>query len=141
MKSATTYLMFEGDAEEAFGFYQSVLGGELQMVRYGEMGDGGGGDLPPEVAKRIANAALTWRADQMIMGSDCPPDQRVNHADPAFSVCLDVDDQAEAERIFTGLSAGGQVSMPLGKTEWAELFGMVTDKYSVPWMINLYGGE
>ena len=70
-----------------------------------------------------------------------PADQSVNYANPAFSVCLDVDDQAEAERIFAGLSAGGQVSMPLGKTEWAQLFGVVTDKFSVPWMINLYGGE
>ncbi|MEV5650353.1 VOC family protein [Nocardia sp. NPDC052254] len=141
MKSATTYVMFNGNAEEAFEFYKSVLGGELQLVRYRDMGGEGGGNLPDDIGKRVANAALTWRPDQMIMGSDCPPDQTVSYADPAFSVCLDVDDQAEAERIFAGLSDGGQVSMPLGKTEWAQLFGMVTDKFSIPWMINMYGGE
>jgi PhnB protein len=141
VKSATAYLLFDGDAEKAFTFYQSVLGGELQMVRYRDMGDGGGGNLPEEVGKRIANAALTWREDQLLMGSDCPPDQQINHDNVPFSVCLDVDDEAEAGRIFTGLSAGGQVTMPLGKTEWAKQFGMVTDKFSVPWMINLYGGE
>ncbi|NKY85948.1 VOC family protein [Nocardia veterana] len=141
MKSATAYLLFNGEAEEAFTFYRSVLGGELQMVRYRDMGGEGGSSLPEEVGNRIANAALTWREDQLLMGSDAPPDQRVGHDNVPFAVCLDVDDQAEAERIFTGLSEGGQVTMPLGKTEWAAQFGMVTDKFSVPWMVNLYGGE
>ncbi|NKY49084.1 VOC family protein [Nocardia vermiculata] len=140
VKSATAYLTFDGNAEEAFTFYRSALGGELQLVRYGDMG-GGSGDLPADVAQRVANAALTWREDQMIMGSDCPPDQTVDHTNPAYSVCLDVDDRAEADRMFTALSDGGQVTMPLDKTEWAAAFGMVTDKFSIPWMINLYGGE
>lgn len=139
MKSATAYLMFDGNAEEAFGFYQSTLGGNLNMIHYGEMGEGG--SLPADMAKRVANAALTWREDQMIMGSDCPPDQTINTSNPAYNVCLDIEDRADAERIFTALSEGGEVAMPLTKTEWAELFGVVTDKFSVPWMINVYGGE
>ncbi|MBO0855627.1 MAG: VOC family protein [Nocardia sp.] len=137
MKSASVYLLFNGEAEQAFTFYKSVLGGELQLVRYGDMG-GGGGNLPESVAKRVAHAALTYLPDRLIMGSDCPPDNPVSHEKVPFSVCLDLDDRAEAERIFTGLSDGGKVEMALDKTEWAEVFGMVTDKFSVPWMLNVY---
>ncbi|GAB2725490.1 VOC family protein [Nocardia thraciensis] len=134
------YLMFNGNAEEAFTFYQSVFGGELQLIRFSEMGDGGG--LPAAAKDLIAHAALPLRGtDHLLMASDCPPGQTVNTDSPAYAVSVDVDSREEAERIFGQLSAGGDVSMPIGKTEWAELFGMVTDKYAVPWMIGYTPAE
>nr|WP_051162445.1 VOC family protein [Nocardia transvalensis] len=134
------YLMFNGDAEQAFTFYQSVFGGELQLVRFGEMGDGA--DLPDEVRNRIAHAAIPLGSPgQILMASDCPPDRTVNTTDPSYSVSLDLDTPEEAERVFRALATDGEITMPLGKTEWAELFGMVTDKYSVPWMVGFNPAE
>ncbi|MEV6767078.1 VOC family protein [Nocardia sp. NPDC051030] len=134
MANVNPYLLFNGNAEEAFVFYQSVLGGELMLVRFGEMGDGG--DLPEGVSKLIAHAALPL-GDSILMASDCPPDRAADRTDnPPFTVSLDLDSTAEVERIFEQLAAGGKVSMPVGKTEWAEAFAMVTDKFGVPWMIG-----
>ncbi|WP_024799940.1 VOC family protein [Nocardia sp. BMG51109] len=137
MTAVNPYLMYNGNAEEAFTFYQSVFGGELQIVRFADMGDGGGGNLPEEAKNLVAHAALPLRGtDHLLMASDCPPGQTVNTTAPAYAVSVDVDSREEAERIFRELSAGGDVSLPIGKTEWAELFGMVTDKFAVPWMVG-----
>lgn len=69
-----------------------------------------------------------------LMGSDAPPDW---HATPqGLSVSLHVTDVGEAERIFAALSDGGSVEMPIGKTFWAERFGMATDRFGIPWMVN-----
>ncbi|MFC9996775.1 VOC family protein [Nocardia sp. NPDC127526] len=129
------YLFFNGNAEEAFTFYQNVFGGEPQLTRFGEMGDGA--RLPEEAKNLVAHVALPLRGtSHLLMGSDCPPGQTVDTANPAYAVSVDMDDREEAERVFTELSAGGEVSLPFGKTEWAEGFGMLTDKFSVPWMVG-----
>jgi PhnB protein len=140
VQTVNPYLLFNGNAEEAFTLYQSIFGGELQLTRFGEMGDGAG--LPDEAKNLVAHVALPLRGtEQLLMASDCPPGQTVSTTNPAYTVCLDVDSREEAERIFHALSAGGAVTMPIGKTEWAELFGMVIDKYSVPWMVGYTPGE
>ena len=72
--------------------------------------------------------------DTMLMGGDAPPDR---YSQPAgFCISLHVEDPAEAERIFNSMSEGGSVQMPLDKTFWAERFGMFTDRYGTPWMVN-----
>ncbi|MBF6174534.1 VOC family protein [Nocardia blacklockiae] len=137
MTALNPYLIFNGNAEEAFTFYQSVFGGELQLIRFSEMG---GGELPEGTADLIAHAALPLRGtDHLLMASDAPPGETVNTANPGYAVSLEVDTKEEAERIFQELSAGGEVSMPIGRTEWAEVFAMVTDKFSVPWMVGYTG--
>ncbi|WP_067688139.1 VOC family protein [Nocardia jejuensis] len=134
MAAVNPYLLFNGNAEEAFVFYQSVLGGELMLVRFGEMGDSG--DLPDEVSKLIAHAALPL-GESILMASDCPPDRAADRPEnPPFTVSLDLDSADEVQRVFDALSAGGQVSMPVGKTEWAESFAMLTDRFGVPWMVG-----
>ncbi|MGV9415629.1 VOC family protein [Nocardia sp. NPDC003693] len=133
MTAVNPYLVFNGNAEEAFVFYRSVLGGELQIARFADMG--GTDDFPAEFRDKVANVTLPL-GDSLLMGSDVPPGQTVSFDRPAFSVSLDVDSAAEAQRVFDAFAAGGQVAMPLGKTEWAEAFGMITDKFSIPWMIN-----
>ncbi|MFI6868655.1 VOC family protein [Nocardia sp. NPDC050406] len=130
------YLLFNGKAEEAFTFYQSVFGGDLTLIRFGEMG--GGADMPEQSKNLIAHAALPLRGTaHLLMASDCPPGETVDTAKPPYAVSVDLDTREEAERVFTALSADGTVTMPLGKTEWAEVFGMVTDKFAVPWMVGL----
>ncbi|WP_306360731.1 VOC family protein [Nocardia sp. CC227C] len=129
------YLIFNGNAEEAFTFYQSVFGGELDITRFGEMG--GGDELPAESKHLVAHVALPLRGTaHLLMASDCPPGETVNTTNPPYAVSVDLDLREEAERIFTELGAGGEITMPFGKTEWSEAFGMVTDKFGVPWMVG-----
>ena len=117
-----TYLHFNGQCREAFRFYERVLGGRIAgLMTYGEA-PMGGKDCPP--AER----------DQVLMGSDSPP----GHQAPlsGFSITINVDSDAEAERIYTALSEGGKVFMPLEKTFWAKKFGMFADRFGTPWMVN-----
>lgn len=134
MKDLSPYLMFNGNAEEAFTFYQGVFDVPMQLLRFSDMGGAEG--MPPEAASLVAHVAIPLSEVHMLMGSDCPPGQTVNTANPAYAISYNADSSEEAERIFAALSAGGETSMALGKTEWAEVFGMATDKFGVPWMVG-----
>ena len=130
-----TYLFFNGQCEEAFKFYEECLGGQIQAMmtpRGTPMED----ETPGEWHNMIMHACLSV-GDQMLMGSDCPPDQ---YSEPkGFSVHLSVETPAEAERIFHALSAAGRVTMPLEQTFWATRFGMLVDQFGTPWMISCSG--
>lgn len=126
------YLSFNGQCEEAFRFYQQVLGGEIAaMLRYGEtpMSE----HTPPEWRSKIAHARLIV-GREVLMASDAPPDRY--EPMKGISVTLGIDDPAEAERVFHALAAGGTVMMPIEQTFWAIRFGMLTDRFGTPWMIN-----
>ncbi|MGW5109439.1 hypothetical protein [Nocardia sp. NPDC004123] len=87
----------------------------------------------------VANAQLSLSETNILMVSDCPPGSEIDNAKPGFTVQVEVESAAEAEWLFNELAPGGSVSMPLGQVQWAEAFAMVTDKFSVPWMINYTG--
>ncbi len=89
--------------------------------------------VPSEWRNKIIHARLTV-GDNVLMGSDAPPERYEEMK--GFSVSLSVDDPAEAERIFNALVANGTVRMPLQKTFWAVRFGMLVDQFGVPWMVN-----
>ena len=90
-------------------------------------------DVPPEWRKKILHARLTV-GDQVLMASDAPPER---YEQPkGFSVSLNIDDPAEAERIFHALAENGKVQMPLAQTFWAIRFGMCVDRFGIPWMVN-----
>ncbi|TWT23548.1 VOC family protein [Luteimonas marina] len=128
------YLSFpNGDCKAAFDFYQRALGAdclfshtwaESPMVDEAPGGDG----------SKIMHATLRFPDGSILMGADCPPE----HAAPfgGFSLSINTQDVAEAERLFAGISEGGKVAMPLEKTFWAERFGMCTDRFGVSWMVN-----
>lgn len=126
------YLHFNGNCAEAFKFYEKVLDGKNFMSHtYG--GSPMASKVPPDSADKIMHARIEVGSDTL-MGSD-----NIGHANDTpggMSVSLSVDDPAEADRIFTALSEGATIVMPIQKTFWAERFGMLTDRYSVPWMIN-----
>ncbi|HEX6749688.1 MAG TPA: VOC family protein [Longimicrobium sp.] len=131
------YLHFDGQCAEAFRTYERVLGGRIGFMQtYGEspMGD----QTPPELRDAVMHAHLEV-GDQVIMGSDAPP-QYVERVQ-GFDVSLQIDDPAKAERIFAALAEGGSVTMPLQKTFWAGRFGMVTDRFGTPWMVNCEKGD
>jgi PhnB protein len=126
------YLMFDGQCEAAFTFYHQVLGGELgDMMTFA--GSPAEAEVPAEFANKIMHTQLTL-GDWAIMGSDCTPEQY--DAPKGFSVSLQISDPDKAEQIFQALAEGGNIQMPLEKTFWAQRFGMVVDKFGIPWMIN-----
>ena len=126
------HLSFDGRCEEAFVVYERILGGKItMMLPYGKMP--GGYQGPPELANRIMHARLVVKGIP-IMGADAPPDRYKPAA--GFMVNIGVGEPAEAERVFAGLADGGTVVMPMQGTFWAHRFGMLIDKFGIPWMVN-----
>ena len=128
-----TYLMFDGQCEAAMNFYAQVLPARIeQLMRFGETPDAE--HFPADVHHRIMHARLVI-GDLAVMASDTPPE--VPHEGfKGFSIALQVDSIAEAERAFAALADGGQVTMPLAQTFWAVRFGMLVDRFGVAWMVN-----
>ena len=127
------YLAFEDQCEAAFRFYAQCLGGTLEALdRFGDTP--ACEHVPASHRDRIMHARLVV-GDQALMGSDSVPEHPYEGV-KGCSVSLSVDSIEDAERIFGVLSTGGQVTMPLAQTFWAVRFGMLVDKFGVPWMIN-----
>jgi len=126
------YLAFNGQCEAAFKFYERCLGGKIEMLMtHGEspMVD----QVPPEWRGKVMHARLTV-GDKVLMGSDAPPERY--EGTKGFCVSIGIDTPADAERIFRELSEGGAVQMPLQETFWALRFGMLVDRFGIPWMVN-----
>jgi PhnB protein len=140
MKAANPYLNFKGNTREAFEFYKSVFGGEfLAVLRFRDFGDNGMGVAEQDLDK-IAHIALPLGPNALLMGTDV-----VDGMPGTFTVgtntfiALDPDSADEADRLFDGLAAGGQVQMPLQQTEWAEKYGSLVDRFGVQWMVSYAG--
>lgn len=125
------YLMFDGQCEEAFKFYERVLGGEIAaMMRF--EGSPAEDSVPPEWRGKIMHARLV--VDGMtLMGSDAP---QGFERPQGFSISINIDKPAEAERIFNALGEDGEIRMKMEETFWARRFGMVVDRFGTPWMVN-----
>ena len=126
------YLFYDSNCEAAFEHYQKVLGAKIEVLLRNEDGPP---DMPssPERKKKIMHGRISIDGD-VLMASDAPPEhvQKVQ----GFSVSLTFTDPAEAERKFTALCEGGSVNMPFGKTFFSKGFGMGTDRFGIPWMVN-----
>jgi PhnB protein len=126
------YLTFNGQCEAAFKFYEKCLGAKIVMMMMHE-GTPAAEHVPAEWRNKILHARLQI-GDQVVMGSDAPPDR---YEQPkGFSVSVSVDDPAEADRIFGALAEQGTVRMAIQKTFWAIRFGTLVDRFGIPWMIN-----
>jgi PhnB protein len=126
------YLSFNGQCEEAFQFYEQVLGGK-NRTKFTYAGTPMEKDVPPEWRGRIIHSQLEV-GGTLLMGADAPPGQ--GSAPRGFSVNISVDDTKEGERIFQALADNGTVHMPFQETFWAAGFGMLVDRFGIPWMIN-----
>jgi len=131
------YLDFEGDCEAAFRFYEQCLGGTLGPVfRYA--GTPLADQVPADWQDKVMHASFTL-GRHILMGADVAPDR---YEEPkGFSLCLQLNDTADAERMFSELSTGGRIVTPLAKTFWAERFGVVVDRFGITWLINCDGSE
>jgi PhnB protein len=126
------YLVFNGECEAAFKFYAECLGGKIEAMMP-HRGTPVEQHVSPDWQDKILHARLNT-GDAVLMGSDAPP--RRYDEPRGFSVSLQVKDPAEAERIFRALAEKGSVRMPLDKTFWAQRFGMLVDRFGIPWMVN-----
>ena len=127
------YLVFNGNCEEAFNFYARCLRGELVSVqRFGDTP--GCENMPASHRDKIMHVRLQ-AGDQVLMASDNHPAHPYEGV-KGCSIALSVDQAEEADRIFDELSQGGTVVMPMQETFWAKRFGMLNDRFGVPWMIN-----
>jgi PhnB protein len=127
------HLVFDGQCEAAFRFYERTLGGKIDfLLPYGAspMAEG----VSTERRDQIAHASMTI-GDLVLAGADVAPEE---YQEPqGFYIIISIDDRAEAERIFRALAENGAVRLPLQKTFWSPAFGMLVDQFGTPWEISV----
>lgn len=134
MPQPTAHLAFDGNCAEAMHFYEQALDAKLHTL----MSNGQSpmaAHFPPEHHKRILHAYLVLPDGGALMAADCMPNVPYEGM-KGFSLALNYLTVAQAERVFNALAQGGTVSMPMQATFWARTFGMLTDRFGTPWMIN-----
>lgn len=128
------YLHFnDGKAEDALKFYQQVFGGELEISRYGE---NPGMPTTEAAIKDLVMHGMVKTADLQLMASDTGPMGDVVEGSN-ISISLSGNDAEKLTSYFEGLSAGGEVTVPLSTQSWGDTFGMLTDKYGISWLVNI----
>lgn len=126
------HVNFGGQCADAFRFYEQSLGGKIvTLLTWGDSPMAA--QIPSDWHDKICHASLTI-GDAELAGVDDP--SACNEPPKGFQIILDIDWALDADRIFSALASGGTVKMPLGKTFWAERYGIVVDKFGVGWEIN-----
>lgn len=137
MTTISPWINFNGNAEEAFTFYQSVFGGEFtKIVRFKDLASA---DfvVPAHEEKKIMYIALPINQHSMLIGNDVPEMMgRVNERENRSKISVHLESKEEAERIFAGLSAGGEVEGPMGDGPWGSYAGMFRDRYGIEWIVE-----
>lgn len=130
------YINFNGNAEEAFNFYRSVFGGEFaNVMRFKDMASA---EFPvsEKEANKIMHIALPI-GKNVLMANDVPEMLgRTNENENRSKISISAESREEADKLFNGLSAGGQVEMPIADSPWGSYFGMFRDKYGIEWMVD-----
>ncbi len=137
MATINPYIHFNGNAEEAFTFYKSVFGGEFAtIVRFKDMNFEGSPNIGKE-AEKIMHIALPVGKHNVLMGSDTPEQLgHHNEKETRSKISVSAESKEEAEKIFNGLSKGGQIEMPIADSPWGSYFGMFRDKFGIEWMVD-----
>ncbi|MBK9741795.1 MAG: VOC family protein [Saprospiraceae bacterium] len=136
MASIQPHINFNGNAEEAFLFYQSVFGGEFsKIIRFKDLA-GTGFEIARKKKNKLMNIALSI-GDNVLIGNDVPQFMgRVSEEENRSKIAIFAESRAEADHIFLGLSAGGSVEVPMADSPWGSYFGMLRDKYGIEWTIT-----
>ena len=136
MAQINPHINFNGNAEEAFNFYKSVFGGEFAMIiRFKEMSSA---EFPiaEKEANKIMHIALPI-GKNVLMANDVPESLgRVNENENRSKISVSAESREEADKIYSGLSVGGAIEMPIGDSPWGSYFAMFRDKYGIEWMID-----
>lgn len=135
------HINFNGNCEEAFHFYRSVFGGDFsRLVRFKDLA-AAEHTISPTEADKIMHIALPI-AGNMLMGNDVPEVLgRVNERENRSKISIIVSSREEADNLYHGLSAGGEVEMPIGDSPWGSYFAMFRDKYGIEWMVSFEQGQ
>jgi PhnB protein len=127
----TAHLSFSGQCGEAFSFYAQLFGAELKMLTYGDTPMAK--EVPADWAEKIVHATLSFDGSELA-GSDV---QLEHYQRPqGFSVLVDVEGDEKARRVFTALAERGSIVLPIQETFWSPAFGVVVDRFGIPWEIN-----
>jgi PhnB protein len=137
MTTINPYIHFNGNAEQAFKFYQSIFGGEFQnLVRFKDMPIPGRPDPDPE-ADKIMHISLPIGEHNFLMGSDTPEFMgKHNENETRSKLFISAKSKLEADNIFNGLVENANVEMPIDNSPWGTYFGMLRDKYGLEWMVE-----
>jgi PhnB protein len=132
-----TYLSFHGECEAAFKFYEECFDGKLgEIFRYA--GTPMANQVPADWQDKVMHGSVAI-GEQVLMGGDVAPERY--EKPQGFSLSLQIKSTTQAERIFRLLAKDGMVVMPLEETFWADRFGMIVDRFGIPWLINCEGSE
>ena len=137
MKSINPWINFNGNAEEAFTFYKSVFGGEFKKIdRFKDLA---GPEFPvaDKEANKVMYIALPVGKNNVLVANDVPEIMgRTNENENRSKILVSVESREEADKIFNGLSAGGNVEGPIGDAPWGSYAGMFRDKYGIEWIVE-----
>ena len=144
MATINPYINFNGNAEEAFGFYRSVFGGEFaKIVRFKDLSSPEF-QVPENEANKIMHIALPI-GKNVLIANDVPERMgRVNENENRSKISVSAESREEADKLFNGLSAGGKIEVPIADSPWGSYFGMFRDKYGIEWTVDFdpkYNGQ
>jgi PhnB protein len=145
MATINPHINFNGNAEEAFNFYQSVFGGEFtKVIRFKDLASPEF-PIPEKEENKIMHIALPIGKCNLLMANDVPEILgKTNENEHRSKISISTESKEEADQLFNGLSAGGQIEMAMEETPWGSYFGMFRDKYGIEWMVDFdpnYNGQ
>ena len=137
MRAINPWINFNGNAEEAFTFYKSVFGGEFtKIVRFKEIA-GSGLPIADNEADKLMHIALPIGKSSMLMANDVPEIMgKTNENENRSKIVISAESKEEADKLFNGLSVGGQIEGPIGDSPWNSYFGCFRDKYGIEWIVE-----
>jgi PhnB protein len=138
MATINPYINFNGNAEEAFNFYKSVFGGEfVTLVRFKDMPSNPEFTISESEAEKIMHIALPIGKHNVLMANDVPEFMgRVNENENRSKIAVSAESKEEADKIYNGLSVGGNIEMPIADSPWGSYFAMFRDKYGIEWTVD-----
>ena len=141
MRTINPWINFNGNAEEAFTFYKSVFGGEFsKTVRFKDLASAEF-QVPEKEADKLMYIALPLGKHNVLVANDVPEFMgRVSESENRSKIFVNLESREEAEHIFNGLSAGGDVEGPIGDSPWGTYAGMFRDKYGIEWIVEFDPG-
>ena len=136
MATINPHINFNGNAEEAFAFYKSVFGGAFtKIIRFKDLGNTEHA-IPESEANKIMHIALPI-GNSILMANDVPEFMgKVNENENRSKISISAESREEADKLFSGLSLGGNIEMPIGDSPWGSYFGMFRDKFGIEWMVD-----
>ena len=141
MRAINPWINFNGNAEEAFTFYKSVFGGEFtKIIRFKDLASDEF-KIPKDEAEKLMYIALPIGQNNVLVANDVPGFMGpVNEQENRSKIFVNAESREEAEKIFDGLSAGGEVEGPIGDSPWGTYAGMFRDKYGIEWIVEFDPG-